>query len=116
VLQLEWPDGQPFRLKKPSGALWLKVDTRTDWFEVTGGVELEPGQELKVLQMLEHLSQSQGRFVALSNGEYLALSEEMANRLRALAQLAEPAKGAALRIHPLAAGFLQNLPDLQVDR
>ncbi len=116
ILQVEWPDGQPFRLKKPSGSLWLKVETRTDWFEVTGALELEPGQELKVLQMMEHLSRSQGRFVALSNGEFVALTEEMANRLRALSQLAEPAKGAALRLHPLAAGFLQDLPDLQVDR
>ncbi len=115
-VEAEWPEGQTFRLKKPSGSWWLKAQSKTDWFEISGGLELEPGQELKVIQMLEMLRQAQGRFVPLGEGEFLALSEEMAARLRLMSQLAEPSKGAALRFHPLAAGLLQDLPELQADQ
>lgn len=115
-VEAEWPEGQPFRLKKPSGSWGLRTESKTDWFEVSGGLELEPGQELKVVSIMEMMRQAQGRFVPLSDGEFLALSEEMAERLRRMSQIAEPSKGSALRFHPLAAGLLLDVPELQADR
>lgn len=112
-VQLEWPEGESFRLKQPSGKLKLSVSTQTDWFEISGGMELEAGQELQIQEILEMLRQGNGRFLALSGGEFVALSEEMAARLRALALLAE---GPKLKLHSLAAGFLDDFSDLEVDQ
>lgn len=115
-LQIEWPEGQSFRLKKPSGQMWMRVESRTDWFELSGGLEVDEGQELRIQQVLEGLRQGHGRFLALSNGEFVALSEEMASRLRILTEVAEPSKGAKMKMHPLTAGLLGNFPDLETDK
>ncbi len=115
-LQVEWPEGQSFRLKSPTGKLQLQAGSGTDWFELSGGLELEPGQELRIQQILDLLGQAEGRFLALSNGEFIALSEEMAARLRTLAQVAEPSKEGSVKLHPLAAGFLEEIPDLELDQ
>ncbi len=112
-VQLEWPEGESFRLKQPSGKLKLSLSTKTDWFEISGGLELEAGQELHIQEILEMLRQGHGRFLALSGGEFVALSEEMVARLRSLTLLAE---GPKLKLHPLAAGFLEDFPELEVDQ
>lgn len=115
---LEWPEGKPFKIKQRAGLkdFSLRLQSQADWFEVAGEVKLEGGEELKVERLLELLRHSGGRFLSLGSGDFLALSEELRQRLQQMADLLEPARGKKMRLHPLAAGMVSDLPGLKADR
>ena len=59
--------------------------SRSDWFELTGEVELDDGQVASVVQLLAALKGRTGRFVQLGENDYIELTAEMARQLDLLA-------------------------------
>jgi len=105
---LEWPQGKALRLlgKRGLEAMKLSVASQRDWFAVTGELTLDDGRVLDMARLIELLSATPGRFIKIGEDEFLALSQELRRRLDAIHALQD--KG---RIHPLAAGLLDEALD-----
>jgi superfamily II DNA or RNA helicase len=107
VRALEWPRGQPLRVLAPApGALATTLRSGRDWFALQGSLALDESRVLSLQQLLALLREAQGRrFVALGRGAYLALGEQLRQRLADLEALAE-AEGEGLRLGATAAAWL----------
>ncbi|HEY4001501.1 MAG TPA: DEAD/DEAH box helicase [Candidatus Xenobia bacterium] len=105
---VQWPQGQKFKLvgQASSSNLSMNIARSKDWFALEGGVRVD---ETRVVQISELLKQVRtGRFVKLSDTEFLALTEEFRRRLLELAHYAEVQRN-GVRVHPLAAGAVEPL-------
>ena len=113
VRALEWPKGQPVRVIAPDDqAFSSTLATGSDWFALNGELRLDEQRVLSLQQLLQLLRGAQGsRYVALGEGQYLLLAEQLRQRLAeldALAEVAKPGKPgkAGLRLHAQTAAWL----------
>jgi superfamily II DNA or RNA helicase len=112
VRALEWPQGQPVRVLAPDDrAFASSLNTGRDWFALQGELALDEGRVLSLQQLLQLLRDAQGRrYIALGEGRYLLLAEQLRQRLAELDALAEAAgrgrDGGELRLHPQTAAWL----------
>ena len=89
----EWPKGQPVRVRAVAeSAVRLKASSKGEWLELDGEVDLDGGEVLRLRQLLELARDSRSRFVALGEGDFLALSDTLRQQLADLAALAQPHK------------------------
>ncbi|MDB9502610.1 DEAD/DEAH box helicase [Spirulina major CS-329] len=120
-VSIEWPEGEKFRVSRQLGLGDFKFNIRqkNDWFATSGEVQISDSQVLTMQQLMALLDESPGEFVQLSDGQFLALTEEFRKRLEMLKRLAEP-KGKDLRINGLAAlaldGMVDDVEQLKVDQ
>ncbi len=107
---IAWPEGEPFRVSKKvsSKSVRLTIKRDKDWFAANGEVVVDEGRVLDLLSLLEKLRGSEGRFVALGDNQFLALTNELHRRLTDLAAYTD-ANDDALRVHPLASFALEEL-------
>ena len=116
VRALEWPKGKPVRVIAPeTKAFATTLASRRDWFGLEGELRLDEQRVLSLQQLLALLRDARGsRYVALGEGEYLALADQMRQRLAELDALAE-SEGAGLKIGATAAAWLaEAAPELGV--
>ncbi|MEY2892455.1 MAG: hypothetical protein RJA98_2363 [Pseudomonadota bacterium] len=109
---IDWPSGRPLRVASAGlSQLHVQVHTKQEWLAVQG--ELQVDEELVLgLQQLIGLSRgSKSRFVPLGDGKFLALTQELRERLDDLAAAAEAQRGSggldALRFSSVAAPWVQ---------
>lgn len=112
---VEWPKSGGFRVTSGRGQkLSLKITTKRDWFGVEGSLQL-PERELTLAALLD--ARRDGRWLAIGEGQWLELDEELDKHLGLLEQLGERRQG-TLQISKLAAVLLadpmRGLSDLQV--
>ena len=82
IAALDWPRGKPLRVVSvDSAALGVTVTSGRDWFALQGEVRVDEGRVLGLKRVLELARESKSRFVALGDGEYLALSERLRQQL-----------------------------------
>ncbi|MEK8033356.1 DEAD/DEAH box helicase [Ideonella sp. DXS29W] len=110
AVSLDWPQGKALRVDNAGlGQLSLQVHTRQEWLAVQG--ELKIDEELVLgLQQLIGATAAKSRFIPLGEGRYLALTQELRERLQDLNAVSEARAGAnlaALRIPTVAAPWLQ---------
>jgi superfamily II DNA or RNA helicase len=120
-VQIEWPQGEKFRVSRLLSFADFKVQLRAqqDWFAASGEVQISPDQVLDLRQLMALLDTAPGKFIPLSDGQFLALTDEFRKRIETLHRLTEnTSKG--LRIHNLAAlgveDLLAEVDQLEVDR
>ena len=113
-LIIEWPKGQAIRVKKTlsSKNLSLSIKGSQYWFEYEGEVNIDENQALELKKLLELVGESQGRFIPLANGEFLALTDKFKKQLEDLRALSDGNKvyhlsTAGLRSLAKEAGTLQ---------
>ena len=115
VAGVDWPRGKPVRVVTvASSALQASVKSGADWFALDGEVRIDESRVLGLHQLLRLAHASRGsRFVALGDGEYLALTEQLRRQmadLHALAQSEGAGRGAdgtqGLRLPAAAAAWL----------
>ena len=107
VAGVDWPRGKPVRVVSlEPKALQLSVASGTDWFAVDGELRLDETRVLGLqrLMQLAHESRS-GRFVALGDGEYLALTEQLRQQLADLQAMGQADKK-GLRLPAASAAWL----------
>ena len=120
-VRIEWPEGEKFRVSQQLGLSNFKFNIRRqqDWFAASGEVQISENQVINVQQLMTLMEQSSGNFVELSDGQFLALTEEFRQRLKTLQRLSD-SKGKDLHIHGLAALALEDMVDdvaqLKVDK
>ncbi|WP_313168164.1 DEAD/DEAH box helicase [Massilia oculi] len=105
-----WPEGEKFRVTKKATTKSVRVQIRRerDWFAASGDVVIDEGRVMNLRTLLEKIQESGSRFVALSENEYLALSDELHRRLTELGAYGE-LHGDGIRTHALASFALDEL-------
>ena len=99
----EWPKGKPLRVRAvPDAAVTLQANSKGDWLELDGELQLDGGEVLRLRQLLELVQSSRSRYVALGDGDFLALGDALRQQLSDLAALAQPHKQGQ-RLSPVAA-------------
>ena len=89
----EWPKGKPMRVRAvPDAAVKLQASSKGDWLELDGELQLDDGEVLRLRQLLDLAQASRSRYVALGEGEFLALGDALRQQLADLAALAQPHK------------------------
>ncbi|MDP3821545.1 MAG: SNF2-related protein [Burkholderiales bacterium] len=89
----EWPKGKPMRVRSVTDAsVKLQATSKGDWLELEGELQLDGGEVLRLRQLLDLARASRSRFVALGDGDFLALSDALRQQLADLATLAQPHK------------------------
>ncbi len=86
----EWPKGKPLRVRAvPQAGVKLRAVSKGDWLELDGDIELDGGEVLRLRQLLEMARDSRSRYVALGEGDFLALGDALRQQLTDLAALAQ---------------------------
>ncbi len=115
---VEWPEGQPLSVvgERDLKDLQLKLKQASYWMSADGELPVDPSLKLSLKQLLEGISQAEGRFFALSEGRFLALTQRLKRELEDLSVLSQQRAG-QLELHPLALGILNRWEDglAQVD-
>lgn len=103
-VRLRWPQGETLKIRGRAEAdqLSLQVTSKGEWFDVTGQVEVDKDTLVELKTLLETANTPNTRFVALRDGQYLALSQQLLKRVRDLGSLSEQT-ASSLKIHSLAA-------------
>ncbi|SHE20530.1 DEAD/DEAH box helicase [methanotrophic endosymbiont of Bathymodiolus puteoserpentis (Logatchev)] len=104
---LEWPKGQKIKVSREAGLGQARFSVRKekDWFSVEGEVQVDEEQVYDMQRLINLLKASSGRFLKLEDGQFIALTSELRQRLDDVAGLGEQ-KGQALQFHALAAPAL----------
>ena len=89
----EWPKGKPMRVRAVlDAAVKLRAASKGEWLELDGELELDGGEVLRLRQLLELAQASRSRYVALGEGDFLALGDALRQQLSDLAALGQPHK------------------------
>ena len=89
----EWPKGKPMRVRAVTdAAVKLQATSKGDWLELEGELQLDSGEVLRLRQLLDLARASRSRYVALGEGDFLALSDALRQQLSDLAALAQTHK------------------------
>jgi superfamily II DNA or RNA helicase len=107
---LAWPEGESFKLSRriESSQFKLAIKSDKDWFAASGELRIDEDKVLDLRALLELMQNSTGRFVALGDNQFLALTDALQRRLAQLAAFGEP-HGKGVRVHPLASFALEEL-------
>ncbi|MEM6965276.1 MAG: DEAD/DEAH box helicase [Bacteroidota bacterium] len=119
-LILEHPKGEPIRLKGTIGfdQVAMRIQRDNDWFGVTGKVQVNSDLVMDFKDLLEKVEASDSQFIEVSEGEFIALTDQLRKQLgRVNALLTDT--GDSLNFHPLAAPlleeFAEHIEQLEVD-
>ncbi len=89
----EWPKGKPLRVRAVTAqAVKLSVASRGDWLEVDGELALDEGEVLRLRSLLDLVQQGKSRYVALGEGDFIALSDTLRQQLADLNAVLQPHK------------------------
>ena len=107
---MAWPEGESFRVTKKadSKSLRLTIKRDKDWFAANGEVQIDENRVMDLRTLLESLKNSRGRFVALGDNQFMALTSELHRRLMELSSYGSD-HGDGVRVHPLASFALEEL-------
>ncbi|MBD8532024.1 MULTISPECIES: DEAD/DEAH box helicase [unclassified Massilia] len=107
---IAWPEGEPFRVSKKVASESVRVSIKRDkdWFAANGDVIIDESRVMDLRALLDKVRGSEGRFVALGDNQFVALTNELHRRLLDVAAFTD-ADGEVLRVHPLASFALEEL-------
>ncbi len=85
-LIIEWPQGEKLRVRHHVSFdhLLIKVKTNNDWFELDGQVTVNDDLVLSIQEILQRTEKSDNRFIALDDGSFLALTDQLYKKLKEL--------------------------------
>jgi SNF2 family DNA or RNA helicase len=91
---VEWPEGERLRIRKrvTTGDFSLKVKSNVNWFELEGELKVDEDTILTISTLLEMTRNGYGRFIELSKGEFLVLSDQLRQRLSELSACTSESK------------------------
>ena len=111
-LIVHWPQGQSLQLAGSVDApqLRVRIERDRDWFAASGELVVDESMKLDLLKLMEFVSVSPSRFVQLSDGRFLALTEQLRKRVAELAAYGER-KDNTLRFPQIRAAALSDLDE-----
>ncbi len=102
---IEWPEGEPLVLaaERDVRNVRLKLTSAADWLGAEGSLEVDALTSLTLHDLLARAAAARGRFLALDDGRYLALTSKLRKTLDGMAALASVKQG-RVSLHPLWLG------------
>jgi superfamily II DNA or RNA helicase len=113
LITIEHPKGEKLKIVATAGSneLAIKVGKNRDWFEVDGKLTVDENQVLDLEMLLEQLRERKDNpFVELKEGEFLALTDELRDRILEMEGLLHQ-KGKKLQLPTLAASAFAEIAD-----
>lgn len=85
-IRIEWPQGGKISIKGSADFknLALSVKGVGQWFELEGELKINNQTIIGIAELLQKVRNSKGRFVALSENEFIALSDKLKKQLQTL--------------------------------
>lgn len=118
IAALDWPRGKPVRVTTVAPhALAVRVSSERQWFALEGELKVDDHRVVGLQQLLQMAQQAKtGRFVALGEGEYLALTERLRQQLADLSALGAQRPDGVFALPAAGAAWLEaTLDGMQVD-
>ena len=83
VSVVEWPEGEKYKLRGTANInqLNIKITSGLNWFDLQGELHVDENTVLTLQQLLRLTAKSHDRFIELSSGEFLALSDRLKKQL-----------------------------------
>lgn len=106
----EWPEGQQFKVKnlRRGAASWSGVmKQRGQWFDIEGDIFIDESTRISISQLLELVGKSEGKYVKISDDEFLVISDTLRKQLTALDAIVSREKG-GIKISPFSAALFGN--------
>lgn len=113
VAGVDWPRGKPVRVQSvAAAALQARVKSGADWFGLDGELQVAEGRVLGLQPLLRLVDAARGsRFIALGDGDYVALSDQLRRQLGDLQALAQTDARGGVRLPAAAAAWLSDAMD-----
>ncbi len=117
---MEWPEGEKLRITREMSLsdLRVRIKGKSTWFEISGQLVVDDAMIIELKDLVAMIPQIRKRFLPLEEGQFLALTEDLKNQLKAISTTTE-LKNRALLFHPAAAltidGLTKNLTRLETD-
>ncbi|HMS43558.1 MAG TPA: SNF2-related protein, partial [Pyrinomonadaceae bacterium] len=108
-LVVEWTKGQKLKLLGNINFenFSLAVKGTNNWFEVEGKAKVNEDLVLSMKDLSGLLSQNNGNFVELSDGQFIAITEKLRKHLQSLSAVLDDKN----RLHNLRSGILEDFAD-----
>lgn len=109
---LHWPQGNGWEVAGRAAESQLRLNIRRDrdWFAASGELKIDSRLTLDLMKLLDLVEATPGRFVRLDDGRFLALTEQLREKVDELAAYGERTKGKnKLRFPPVRAVMLEDL-------
>ncbi len=105
---LTWPKGKKIQLGRAAdlGQMQVSIKKQQDWFSIQGELQHGDNEVIEMMQLLQLLEQSSGRFLRLGENQFITLTQELRKRLDDLHQYSDD-----LRFHKLATQAIETLTD-----
>lgn len=109
--RIQWPEDQKFVCRRTLtlGNVSLRTNSYQDWFGVNGEVKLEDSEgTISLYDLIQSAVIDHKRFIALSDGQVVALSDSLRKNLEELSRMGELVGGSEkgqLRISPFLISF-----------
>jgi SNF2 family DNA or RNA helicase len=121
VCVVEWPEGEKYRIRGMANINNLKINVTSaiNWFDLQGELYVDENTVLTLQQLLRLTEKSHDRFIELSQGEFLALSDRLKKQLDSLRLFAnEDKKGIHLnKFASVGLGdFFDEIPHIKADK
>ena len=83
---VEWPEGERFKIRSIANFtdLKMRIKSKTNWFELEGELRVDEDTVISLQQLMSLMKKGHDRFIELKEGEFIALSQELKNRLEEL--------------------------------
>lgn len=83
ISRTEWPEGAKMSVKATVSFSQLQLSLKGSghWFDISGELTIDEKTKMSIAELLQKVRESKGRFIALSDSEFLALSKELRKRL-----------------------------------
>lgn len=121
ICVVEWAEGERYTIRGAAGinSLHLKVKSGQQWFDLEGELRVDEHTVVSLQQLLLLTEKSKNRFIELSSGEFLALSDRLKKQLDALRLFADNNKK-GVRLNRFASvgmgDFFDEIAHLKTDK
>lgn len=88
-LVVEWEEGKGLSVSRATPSSWnVGLKSHNGWFEIEGEVRVDESTVMTMTQLLEIIGNSKGRYVRLSDTDYLEISGKLRKQLERIDALA----------------------------
>ncbi|WP_160717814.1 DEAD/DEAH box helicase [Chitinophaga solisilvae] len=110
LVRPEWPEGERYRVRQTAGfsGFTVNVKQKGHWFACEGELRVDEDLVLSLKDLLDTTRIVNHRFIALSNGEFVALTSDLRKRLNELASIGTKEKD-GWQVPQFAAPVLEEL-------
>ena len=110
MLVLHWPQGKSLQVVGSITPSQLRVHIArdNDWFAATGEVVVDELLKIDLMKLIDLVSISPGRFVEIDDGRFVALTQQLRDRIGDLAAYGTRQNG-SLRFLPIRAAALMDV-------